>query len=271
MPHPDTFGMIVTSTPRGLRRPSQGRPSTQWWFGRPLYQGKNASRTNTREELSEALKGDCNWLEGDVRKEIHGNGVEMRHDAGQEAGESLLLEEWLVAVKPTGRGVKIDVMEPQILEETVRQVKAAGIPSERLMWSLGDAAMATWAAKLRQQFPKCILAIHPSGDGERLKSGEVARMIELAKRGRGGPIAFVVRYDRLTDTAIRALQAYGALSVWNDVGVAGVTRENIRPISDGLRARGVDGVIDLRPGVAARVEVPAQPLSDVDDVFAAKN
>jgi len=238
-----------------------GRPSTQWTFGRPLYQAKNAVRTNTREELTAALKTDCNWLEGAVRKELDGPGLEMRKDAAPEQGEALALEEWLVIVKPTGRGVKIDVKEPAYLEEIVRQVKAVGIQSERLMWNLSDAAMATWAAKLRQQFPKCILAINAAGDGERVKSAEVARMIELAKRGRGGPVAFVVRYDRLTDAAIRALQGYGAISVWNDPALPGVVKENIRAITDGLRARGVDGVVDLVPSKSLAEPVAA---NDVD-------
>jgi hypothetical protein len=173
----------------------------------------------------------------------------MRHDAGAETGDNLTLDEWLKAGKASGRGLKLDVKEPEHMDAIVRAVKAANIPSERLMWNLQDGAMGAWAAALRRDFPRSTLAINPTGGAEsdaKITSSEVARMLALAKRG-GAPIAFVVRYDRLTDSAIRALKSAGVVSVWNHVGRAGVSRDNIAQLTADLRARGVDGVVDLQP------------------------
>src|SRR5262245_5187470 len=71
------------------------RPSTTWWRGRPLSEAKNAHKTNTKEQFDEAMKNGSNFFEGDVRKEIHGDRIEMRHDDGQETGDNLTLKEWL--------------------------------------------------------------------------------------------------------------------------------------------------------------------------------
>jgi len=45
----------------------------------------NAHKTNTKEQFAEALKGHADWFEGDIRKELHGSRVEMRHDTGARA------------------------------------------------------------------------------------------------------------------------------------------------------------------------------------------
>src|SRR5438270_4687281 len=96
---------------------------TSWWRGRPLSEGKNAHKTNTREQFDAAMKdGTFNWFEGDVRKELHGDRVEMRHDTTPEPGDNLTLKEWLALGKASGRGLKLDVKDgfelPEIIRET---------------------------------------------------------------------------------------------------------------------------------------------------------
>src|SRR5947199_4347737 len=64
------------------------KPATSWWLSWPLSEGKNAHKTNTREQFDAAMKdGTFNWFEGDVRKELHGDRVEMRHDTTAEPGD----------------------------------------------------------------------------------------------------------------------------------------------------------------------------------------
>jgi hypothetical protein len=221
-------------------------PDTTWWQGRPLSEARNAHSTNTKEHFDEALKNGSNWLEGDVRKEIHGDTIEMRHDTGQESGDNLTLKEWLAKGKASGRGLKLDVKEGQHMDEIVREVREAGIPSERLMWNLGDADMAKWGPKLREQFPNSTMAINPTGSDGKISDGEVNRMIDLAKKA-GPPTTFVVRFDRLTDSAIAKLKQHGTVSVWNEMGGVGVSERNVDDVTKRLRERGVDGVIDIRP------------------------
>jgi len=175
---------------------------------------------------------------------VRSNGQRLEMREASETG-CLSLDEWLAMGRASGRGLKLDVKEPQYMDQIVRQVKAAGIPSERLMWNLGDAAMSTWGAKLRQQFPRAVLAINPAGgDDKKISSVDVARLMSLAKRGAGGPVAFVIRYERLTDEAVKALRPYGNISVWSTQGK--VSTETVAQVAQQLRERGVDGVIDLQ-------------------------
>src|SRR4051812_7496831 len=60
---------------------------TEWWAGRPLSEARNAHRTNTKEQFDDALHSSANWFEGDVRKEINSDRIEMRHDPIQESGD----------------------------------------------------------------------------------------------------------------------------------------------------------------------------------------
>ena len=78
-----------TDAPRDSFQAHSVRPSTTWWAGRPLSEGKNAHKTNTKEQFDAAMKDGSNWFEGDIRKELHGNRVEMRHNPGAETGDNL--------------------------------------------------------------------------------------------------------------------------------------------------------------------------------------
>lgn len=230
------------------------RKPTDWWKGRPLSEGKNAHSTNTREDFDRAIADGSNWLEGDIRQEINPpHEMEMRHDTGHEPGDNLLLREWLEEGKASGRGLKLDVKEGKHLARILDLAESSGIPSERLMFNLGDGDMSRWAEQIRQRFPDSTLAINPASslDGKQnsgpLQDWQVERMIELAKKG-GAPATFVVRQDLLTDTAIQALREHGTVSVWNSPSMSGVS--DVAALTAELRGRGVDGVIDLRPSMS---------------------
>jgi hypothetical protein len=127
--------------------------------------------------------------------------------------------------------------------------------------------MAKWAPIIRRRFPEAILAVNPTDRlGDKKNSGplqpwQVQRMIAHAQAG-GEPVTFVVRYDRLTPEAIKALSAHGTVSVWTDTGRGGV--DDVDALTADLRAQGVNGVIDLRPSRSV-----GETVVDVAD--AAKN
>ncbi len=97
-----------------------------------LGNAKNAHRTNTREQFEAALKSGANWFEGDVRLEIDGSGIEMRHDQAHESGDNLTLREWLTMGKASGRGLKLDVKESQHLPAILDELERARTPSREV-------------------------------------------------------------------------------------------------------------------------------------------
>ena len=233
---------------------AKARPATTWWMGRPLSEGKNAHKTNTRQQLDAAMKDGSNWFEGDVRKEIHGDRVEMRHDPGQESGDNLTLKEWLAKGKASGRGLKLDVKDSYELPEIIKEVKAAHVPSERLMWNLGDGELDKFGKQIRKEFPNSIIAIN---------SGTTKRAIEHAK-ALGRPVTFVKRFDQVSDKDIKRLERFGPISLWNDTGVGGLSSKDIPKVTAELRRRGVTGMIDLRPSDSTldKIEAGADKLKN---------
>lgn len=231
-------------SPRSTAARTEGARATDttWRAGQHLSEARNAHRTNTQEQFQDALKSGANWFEGDVRLEIDGSGIEMRHDKAHESGDNLTLREWLTMGKQSGRGLKLDIKEPEHMAEILKTIREVGIPQERLMLNLGFGAMAQWGAEIRKQFPNAMLAINPPTEGK-VGAAEARRMVEQAKKF-GDPVTFVVRYDKLTDQAIREFQKLpgATISVWgSNVGdVAKVTEE--------LKRRGVNGMIDLASG-----------------------
>jgi hypothetical protein len=220
------------------------RPDTSWWKGRPLAEARNAHATNTKEQFDHAIKSGANWLEGDIRKEINSDKLEMRHDAGHEKGDNLTLREWLERGRASGRGLKLDVKEGRHIGRILDEAERANIPSERLMFNLGDTDMREWGPKIRERFPNAILAVNPPSGGRKLKTSQVNAMIENAKAG-GHPVTFVVKQSQLTQDAIDKLRGYGTISVWNSPG--DIPGDKIGDVTRKLRAAGVNGVIDLRP------------------------
>lgn len=206
-----------------------------WWKDRPLYDARNAHRTNTKEEFADGIDGDFNWFEGDVRVEInHDDRLEMRHEAHHESGDNLSLEEWLTKGTKAGKGLKLDIKESALMPQLLDTVAKVAPPQEQLMFNLGDANMNKWGAEIRRRFPESILAINP-----RVVDGkiDVDRMIALATRF-GGRVTFVLHESQVTPPAVATLQAYGPVSIWGDVGDPATRRGE-------LRAAGVDGMVDL--------------------------
>jgi hypothetical protein len=215
-----------------------------------LSEARNAHSTNTREHFEAALAGGYNFLEGDVRVELNPpHALEMRHDLGDEPGDNLTLAEWLKRGTASGRGLKLDVKEPERMPELLDAVAASGLPEGRLMLNLSDSAMRKWGPLIRERFPSCTLALNPPA-GElngKLSARQVEAMASLAQQ-LGSPVTFVVRVDLLTDEAIRALSPLGPVSVWNDPGRPAPA--DLGRAEKALRRRGVTGVVDLRPGAS---------------------
>lgn len=207
----------------------------QWWSDRPLYDARNAHRTNTKEEFADGLEGDFNWFEGDVRVEIdHDDRLEMRHEIHHESGDNLSLEEWLTKGKKAGKGLKLDIKESARMPQLLDTVAKVAPSQERLMFNLGDANMNKWGAEIRRRFPESILAINPRVVDGKL---DVDRMIDLATRF-AGRVTFVLHENQVTPAAVATLQQYGPVSIWGDVADPAKRRGE-------LLAAGVEGMIDL--------------------------
>lgn len=189
-----------------------------------------------------------------MRQEINSDRLEMRHDKGHESGDNLTLREWLTMGKASGRGLKLDVKEGRHIGSVLDEVAAAKIPSERLMFNLGDSEMRKWSTEIRTRFPDATLAVNPPAGGGKLERSQIDAMIQNATLG-GAPVTFVVRHDQLTDEAIQRLRVHGTLSVWNAPG--DIPGEKVDKVTSRLRRVGVDGVIDLRPppGVGGLVDI----------------
>ncbi len=219
--------------------------STMWWGGRPLSQASNAHRTNTREQLEEALKEGYNFLEGDVREEINHKGrLEMRHDGTHESGDNLTLKEWLEIGKASGRGLKLDVKEPGHMPDLLKTVEAVGVPQERLMFNLGYDDMQRWGAEIRKKFPDATLALNPTESNGKISTESAERVIAQARQF-GQPVTFVARFDWLSDDVIQKLEAVAPVSVWNSQ-FEGRKVEDPAKEAAKLRDRGISGVVDLR-------------------------
>ncbi|HVE83395.1 MAG TPA: DUF2181 domain-containing protein [Myxococcales bacterium] len=245
---PDQFGRPAPDR-AGQARRLGSHSDTEWWGGRPLSEARNAHRTNTKEQFNDALHSSANWFEGDVRKEINSDRMEMRHDEGHESGDNMTLREWLEAGVKTGRGLKLDVKEPEHMNEIMDEVERAGVPQERLMINLGYGAFEKWGPEIRRRFPDALLALNPPTSGT-IGKKEAEQLVDQARR-LGGPVTFEAHYDQLSDEAIATLKPHGTISVWGD-GVG-----DVRGITEQLRDRGVDGMIDLadhHPGVGDAVD-----------------
>ncbi len=229
--------MALPPVSRPSPRPiAPARPANTWWAGRPLSEAKNEHRTNTKEQFQHGLESGANWFEGDVRRELDGSGIEMRHDTQQESGDNLTLREWLTAGKASGRGLKLDIKESREMPTILAELERAQIPQERLMINLGYAAFEKWGPEIRARFPNAILALNPSTD-KPLTAADAKRLVDQGKR-LGGPVTFVVRHDLLTDAAIAGFKGNGPISVWGHA-------EDPAATGKALRARGVDGMIDV--------------------------
>jgi len=220
-------------------------PRTEFGPGKALSQVRNAHATNTKEQMRAALEHGYDFLEGDVREEINRPGeVEMRHDVIHESGDNLTLAEWLRIGRESGRGLKLDIKEPDHMPRVLRVVQSSGVGGSRLMFNLGASAMAAWGTRIRAAHPESWLALNPSGEDGLLGESEIATFMSQARMF-GGSCTFVVRFDRLTPPIIARLETQAPVSVWNALGGPGISD----PVAEAARIRqeGVTGVVDLRP------------------------
>ena len=216
----------------------------RWWDDRPLSDARNAHRTNTVEEVEDALDGDYNWWEGDIRAEInHPDRLEMRHDEIHESGDNLTLAQWLERGRRAGVGLKLDVKESKLMPQLLDTVERSGVAHEKLMFNLGDGDMERFGAEIRQRFPEAILAINPTkkrggreNDGP-LQQWQIDRLLEHAAT-HGGKVTFVLHEGQVTPDAVEQLQQYGPVSIWGNVDDPGKRRAE-------LEALGVEGMMDL--------------------------
>ncbi|HEY8208065.1 MAG TPA: DUF2181 domain-containing protein [Myxococcaceae bacterium] len=246
-PSSDKFGAPAPDRAAQARKLG-AHTDTEWWAGRPLSEARNAHRTNTKEQFEAALHSNANWFEGDVRKEINSDNVEMRHDEHHESGDNMTLHEWLTAGVKAGRGLKLDVKDPDQMPKILDEVEKVGVPQDRLMFNLGYGAFEKWGPEIRRRFPDALLALNPPTSGT-IGKKEAEQLVEQARK-LGGPVTFEAHYDQFSDEAIAILRPHGTLSVWGD-GV-----DDPRGTAQQLRDRGVNGMIDIaksypgKPGAA---------------------
>lgn len=232
-------------------RGRDGTPAARAWdpASNDLSKGRNAHHSNTRAEMRKALEGDHNWLEGDLR--VSGDGrLVMAHDGDKEA-DGLELQEWLAVGGASGRGLKVDVKENEAIPALLDQLDASGIPEGRIMLNVGSSALDEAGVRdVRERFPDAWLALNPrTPEGRRYRAEDLEQVAALADAA-GGRIAFPVRWDLASDETIAALRPHGRVSIWTSASQG--TPDDATAEAARLRARGVDGVIDLGPSSGTR-------------------
>lgn len=203
--------------------------------------------------MREALEGDNNWLEGDLR--VAGDGrLVMSHDADKE-DEGLELQEWLAIGGAGARGLKVDVKENEAIPELLDQLEASGIPDGRIMLNVGASALDEQAVRdVRARFPEAWIALNPRAEeGRGYHDEDLAEITALADAA-GGRVAFPIRWDIASDEAVKALKPHGRISIWTSASQG--TPDDAAAETASLRERGVDGVIDLGPptGTVAQLQ-----------------
>lgn len=231
-------GRLTTSERERLDRLASAPTRHRVPSGRDIATARNAHATNTFHELEQALEGDFDWFEGDVR--LVGDTAVMAHGAHDQGG--LNLRDWVAIVSASGRGMKFDVKDPAALDSVLAAVGAERIPDHRLILNVGVGPDGVSDAQLRQArraHPEAIINLSVSEPGMHVP--------ELARRARlvsSGPVMFPIEIDEVTPAVVEQLRAHGRIAVWNDPDehpVTDVARESSR-----LRRLGADGMIDLR-------------------------
>lgn len=219
-----------------LRTLAVARPALAWRPGTDISRARNAHATNRREELADALRGDYDFLEVDVRVGPDGRAI-LQHELGDPV--DLDLHGFLAIAGPSGRGLKFDVKEREALPLVLDAARRSGISDHRLLFNVG-----TWPAphllSIRRSFPHALINISPKSDGD-LSAADLAQL-QVAARLVGGPVMFPIRHDLMTPGVAHALRPHGRIAIWNTPGITNPADDE----ADGLRAMGVDGMIDLR-------------------------
>ncbi|WP_342376157.1 FAM151 family protein [Myxococcus stipitatus] len=242
--------------------PAAPPPGNRWTPGTPLSEAKNAHTTNTRSDFDHAKNGDYTWFEGDVRMEFNREGkIEMRHDEGNETGDNLTLTEWLNKGKELGVGLKLDVKDDRVFDNRfLEEVRASGVPDNKLMFNYGFGKAADEGARTRAMFPGATLALNPPGGpmNEQVDKliGQVTSINDANKLPSTGPnkppVTFVFEYGKHpTDPAlINKLKEYGTISIWRGNTFQSLSVEDS---TKNLRNLGIDGMIDLKESAVSAV------------------
>ncbi len=241
-------------------------PLTTWTADMDWTRASNAHRTNKFHEMERALRSDHNWFEGDVRISRDGR-LEMAHDV-HDRGAGLTFDEWLMIGIASGRGLKVELKEPAGFDMWLDAIERHGVDPTRLIlnvpvapapgeYGLSDAQLRT----LRRRFPDATINLSPTGHQRYTAAviGELARTARLV----GGRVMFPMQWDLLSDDMIAALRPYGRVAVWSAQWWG--TPEDPITETETLRARGVDGMVDLATaGTGARLAAAAaRGLGDI--------
>lgn len=227
---------------RRLLMLASARATPRW----NLSTARNAHATNTPAQMEQGLRGDYDVLEGDLR--IDGKGrLVMAHAPWQVDG--MTFDQWLELGARSGRGVKIDVKEPEAIGPMMRRLARSGVPDNRLILNvpLGREGAATARVGqlrlIRTLAPNATINLsnqrYPYDDSQLAQLREAADFV-------GGRVMFPVRSDAVTERVTRELAPYGRVAAWNLPQIdspTSVLRERAR-----LRRMGVDGTIDIRTG-----------------------
>lgn len=261
----------------------------RWRDGAPLSEARNAHYTNTRKELEDGLKGDFNYLEGDVWLEGAVRRVPildmlrepiMAHDPTDVEG--LSLSEWLAVGKKAEKGIKIDIKQSAAIPKIIKAVKKAGIPDQRLIFN-ADVVFGPGVEKtnrirvlnlltdftseldemkdIRSAFPDATIALGLYTRGQpknTFYTDDQLKDVSAMAQKLGGPITFPLRAEFVNKEIVETLRPYGTVSIWNDpkTWAPGDKDEAIKR----FRSMGVEGMIDLR----GASEPKKGPIFDAD-------
>ena len=198
---------------------------------------RNAHVTNTVDELTAALNGAFNYLEGDVRS-IDRIPV-MRHGSADRV--DMQLADWLAIGRVSGRGLKLDIKEQAAILPSVLLAREAGIDGGHLIINVSMSTDPIILMNVRQIYPGATVNLSPSDSLAPAVREQLKRAAAITR----GPVMFPLRVDLVTQEVINDLAGHGAIAIWNDPGIPGVV--DVAALTRKLRDMGVDGMIDLRP------------------------
>lgn len=256
-----------------LFRLAEARPDLAWKGDKSLSLARNAHFTNTPEEMALALRGDHDWLEGDVRLEgglrslpaIGDRKAIMAHNPQDIHG--MTLDEWVQVGMRSGRGLKLDIKQATAVEEMLGVLKKHKVPDERLILNVGigwgpgglggipnelfSSALDPWVTegdlkKIRAAHPEAVINLstltRPQPPGTHYSDSQISNMIHMA-RVTGEPVMFPLRAEFVTPDVVEKLKPYGKIAIWNDP--ASFKPQDVEAEVRRFRQMGVDGVIDL--------------------------
>jgi hypothetical protein len=241
-----------------MLRLAKSRPALEWKPERGIALARNAHRTNTLTELTQALAGEYDFMECDVRLDSYGQPI-TAHDAG--AREVISVDEWLAVGMASGKGLKLDFKEAGAVLPTLEMCKRHGVPASKLIINVTvygepEANITTQQLKrIRELYPDAVVNL--SVNTQTITPDVLARLKQWS-RAAGGPVMFPMRWDLVDEELIRQLKPFGKVAVWNNPQFA--APKNAMDETVRLRKMGVDGMIDISP--ARPIDAIAAPLFD---------